>query len=136
MKKTTWFLYLLFLCFNFCFCQDFDEKKVKILFEKFNEQSVTPFNYKTLNTFLKDVKIEELKSGKEIEKEVLFEDFICECKDKLKISYHKESNVFLLYIYEESYTEDLDWCPEHTYQGVFNIENDKVVQVTFKLVAG
>ena len=136
MKKTTCFLFFLFLSLNFCFSQDFDETKTKMLFDKFNEQSVTPFNHKTLNAFLGAIKIEELKSGKEVEQEVLFEDFDCECKDKLKISYYKKDNSFILYIHEESYIEDLDWCPEHTYQGVFEIKNNDIINVKFKLITG
>ena len=34
--------------------------------------------------------------GKEFEKEVLFENFDCECKDMLKISYDKTSKTFIL----------------------------------------
>lgn len=136
MKKTAYFLFFLLLCFNFSFSQNFDEKKTKALYEKFNEQLRTPFKYKTLKTFLKDVLIEDLKSGKVVEKEVLFEDFNCDCTDKLKISYDKKTNVFILFISEKTFDKNLDWCPEHTFLGFFNIEKNEIVAVEFKFIAG
>lgn len=135
MKKTFLFFFFV-LSFNFCLSQDFDETKTKVLFEEFNKLYKTPFDYNTLHTFFKEIKVEELKSGKEVEKEFLFENFDCECKDKLKISYHKESNSFVLNVYEKTFVEDLDWCPEHLYFGTFKIKNNKIIKVTFKQVAG
>lgn len=135
MKKTFLFFFFVF-GFNFCLSQDFDATKTKVLFEEFNKLYKTPFDQNTLNAFFKEIKIENLKSGKEIEKELFFENVETNCKDKLKISYHKESNGFVLNVYEKTFVEDLDWCPEHLYFGTFKIKNNKIIKVTFKQVAG
>ena len=89
-----------------------------------------------MEDFLKDVKIEDLKNGKEFEKEVLFENFDCECKDRLKISYDKSTKVFILQIHEASFVKDLDWCPEHSYIGSFKIKGNKIINIVFNLIAG
>ena len=135
------FYITLFLTFTLLSCnlslgQNFNKSQIKILFEKFNKQTQTPFSYKILEDFLKDIKIEDLKKGKEFEKEVLFENFDCECKDKLEISYDKSTKVFILQIHEASFVKDLDWCPEHSYIGSFEIKENKIVNAEFNLVAG
>ena len=131
-------LFLLFtlLSCNFSSSQNFNKSQIKTLFDSFNKQSQTPFNYKVLEDFLKDVKIEDLKNGKEFEKEVLFENFDCECKDRLKISYDKSTKVFILQIHEASFVKDLDWCPEHSYIGSFKIKGNKIINTVFNLIAG
>jgi len=131
-------LFLLFtlLSCNFSSSQNFNTYQIKTLFDSFNKQSKTPFNYKVLEDFLKDVKIEDLKKGKEFEKEVLFENFDCECKDKLEISYDKSTKFFILKIHEASFVKDLDWCPEHSYIGFFKIKGNKIVNTEFNLIAG
>ncbi|MCU4187886.1 hypothetical protein M9Q43_01760 [Flavobacterium sp. HXWNR29] len=121
---------------NISLSQNFNKSQIKSLFEKFNKQTQTPFSYKILEDFLKDIKIEDLKKGKEFEKEVLFENFDCECKDVMKISFDKTSKTFILKINEASFVQDLDWCPEHTYIGSFKIKEDKIVNTEFNLVAG
>lgn len=135
------FYITLFLTFTLLSCnlslgQNFNKSQIKILFEKFNKQTQTPFSYKILEDFLKDIKIEDLKKGKEFEKEVLFENFDCECKDVMKISYDKTLKTFILKINEASFVKDLDWCPEHSYIGSFEIKENKIVNAVFNLVAG
>ena len=135
------FYITLFLTFTLLSCnlslgQNFNKSQIKILFEKFNKQTQTPFSYKILEDFLKDIKIEDLKKGKEFEKEVLFENFDCECKDVMKISYDKTLKTFILKINEASFVKDLDWCPEHSYIGSFEIKENKIVNTEFNLVAG
>jgi len=135
------FYITLFLTFTLLSCnlslgQNFNKSQIKILFEKFNKQTQTPFSYKILEDFLKDIKIEDLKKGKEFEKEVLFENFDCECKDVMKISYDKTLKTFILKINEASFVNDLDWCPEHSYIGSFEIKENKIVNAEFNLVAG
>lgn len=135
------FYITLFLTFTLLSCnlslgQNFNKSQIKILFEKFNKQTQTPFSYKILEDFLKDIKIEDLKKGKEFEKEVLFENFDCECKDVMKISYDKTLKTFILKINEASFVKDLDWCPEHSYIGSFEIKENKIVNAEFNLVAG
>ena len=132
----TFFLTFTLLSCNLSLGQNFNKSQIKSLFEKFNNQSQTPFSYKILEDFLKDIKIEDLKKGKEFEKEVLFENFDCECKDVMKISFDKTSKTFILKINEASFVQDLDWCPEHTYIGSFKIKEDKIVNTEFNLVAG
>ena len=70
------------------------------------------------------------------EKEVLFENFDCDCKDKMQISYDKSTKVFIIQIYEASFVKDLDWCPEHSYIGYFKIIVDRIVNTKFNLIAG
>lgn len=130
------FLFFALLSCNFSLSQNFNKSQIKILFEKFNKQTQTPFSYKILEDFLKDIKIEDLKKGKEFEKEVLFENFDCECKDVMKISYDKTLKTFILKINEASFVKDLDWCPEHLYIGSFKIKENKIVNTEFNLVAG
>ena len=54
----------------------------------------------------------------------------------LKISYDKTSKTFILKINEASFVKDLDWCPEHSYIGTFEIKEDKIINTEFNLVAG
>ena len=121
---------------NLSLSQNFNKSQIKILFEKFNKQSRTPFSYKILENFLNNIKIEDLKKGKEFEKEIVFENFSCECKDRIKIYYDKSTKVFILQIHETSFVKDLDWCPEHYYIGSFKIKDNKIVNTKFNLIAG
>ncbi|MBP6039872.1 MAG: hypothetical protein KA523_06720 [Flavobacterium sp.] len=89
-----------------------------------------------MDDFLKDIKIEDLKNGKEFEKEVLFENFDCDCKDRIKISYNITYGSFILEVSEATYVKDLDWCPEHSYLGSFKIKENKIVNAKFSLIAG
>lgn len=124
------------LCCNLSLSQNFNKSQIKTLFDSFNKQSKTPFNYKVLDDFLKDIKIEDLKNGKEFEKEVLFENFDCDCKDRIKISYNITYGSFILEVSEATYVKDLDWCPEHSYLGSFKIKENKIVNAKFSLIAG
>ncbi len=54
----------------------------------------------------------------------------------MKISFDKAAKTFILKINEASFVKDLDWCPEHSYIGSFKIENNKIVNTEFNLVAG
>jgi hypothetical protein len=110
--------------------------KTKILFDKFNKQTKTPFSFKVLNDFLLNVKIEELKKGKIFQKEVLFEKFKNDCIDILELSYDEPTKSFILKVNEATFVKELDWCPEHTYLGSFKIINNKIMNTDFKLVAG
>lgn len=132
----TLFLSFTLLSCNLSLSQNFNNSQIKILYKEFNNQSQTPFSHKILENFLKDIEIEDLKKGKEFEKEVLFENFDCECKDVMKISYDKTSKTFILKINEASFVKDLDWCPEHSYVGSFKIKENKIVNTEFNLVAG
>jgi hypothetical protein len=132
---------ILFLSCTLLFCnlslsQNFNKSQIKTLFDSFNKQSKTPFNYKVLDDFLKDIKIEDLKKGKEVEKEVLFENFDCDCKDRIKISYNRTYGAFILEVSEATYVKDLDWCPEHSYIGSFKIKGNKIINIVFNLIAG
>lgn len=42
----------------------------------------------------------------------------------------------MLSVSEKIFVKDLDWCPEHSYLGLFKIKNNKIVSVEFKLIAG
>jgi hypothetical protein len=127
--------FALFYC-NSGSSQNINTSQVKTLFDAFNKQSQTPFSYKVLEDFLKDVNIENIKKGNVFEKEVLFENFDCECKDKMQISYDKSTKVFIVQIYEASFVKDLDWCPEHYYIGTFKIKDNKIFNTKFNLIAG
>ena len=128
-------VFALFYC-NSGFSQNFNKTQIKTLFDTFSKQSQTPFSYKVLENFLKDVNIENLKKGNVFEKEVLFENFDCDCKDKMQISYDKSTKVFIIQIYEAIFVKDLDWCPEHSYIGSFKIIDDRIVNTKFNLIAG
>ncbi len=121
---------------NLSLSQNFNNSQIKILFQKFNKQSRTPFSYKILEDFLKNIKIEDLKKGKAFEKEIVFENFACDCKDRMKIYYDKSTKVFILEIHETSFVKDLDWCPEHSYIGSFKIKDNKIINTEFNLIAG
>ena len=56
------FLSFTLLSFNYSLSQNFNTSQIKTLFDSFNKQSKTPLNYKVLEDFLKDVKIEDLKN--------------------------------------------------------------------------
>lgn len=74
MSRRLMNLFLIFCISTFCTTnvnsQKFDEPKIKSLFNQFNKVSPTPFNYKVLKDFLKNIKIEELKKGKKLKRSV------------------------------------------------------------------
>lgn len=114
----------------------FDQDLNKSLYEKLNSEFEIHFSLKDLNSVLNGVKIGELKKGKEIEKVMLFENFKCDCYDKIKISYSQSENRFILFIYEEAFVEDLDWCPESSYCFSFNLKNNKIIDLRMDFIAG
>ena len=48
----------------------------------------------------------------------------------------KNQDIFILGIYEETYVEDMDWCPESAYQYSFGVKNQKAINVSFEFLAG
>ncbi|WP_320815370.1 hypothetical protein [Flavobacterium sp.] len=114
----------------------FDQDLNKSLYKKLNSEFKIHFSLNNLNSVLNGVKIEELKKGKEIEKEMLFENFKCDCYDKIKISYSQSENRFILFIYEEAFVEDLDWCPESSYYYSFDVKNNKIIDLRMDFIAG
>lgn len=131
---------LLFLIFHLGSCQShkvtFDENLKKELFNKLNAKEKTSFSYKNLSDLLSLTTISGLQQGAIIEKEFLFEDFKCNCNDKMTLSYDKEKELFVLLIYEESYEKGLDWCPESSYSYSFRIVGNKVTAVKKAFIAG
>jgi hypothetical protein len=117
---------------------NFEKASIENLFKelKKNSEFESELSEKILVEFLYKVDISDLKNGKSIEKEFLFEDIKCNCKDKLSISYNKENQRFELNIYEEFFEEDLDWCPESSYLFSFKFENNKISDVKLLNLAG
>lgn len=112
----------------------FDQNLVQQLYNELKSNFEIGFTQKHLNSALIGLKISELKKGKEFEKEMLFENFKCECYDNIKISYSE--NRYRLWIYEEFYEKDLDWCPESNYSYSFTIANDKITDLKLDFMAG
>ena len=54
----------------------------------------------------------------------------------MDLSYDNKQDAFILYIYEETYVEDMDWCPESTYQYSFKIKDQKATSVKLEFLAG
>ena len=65
---------------------------------------------------------------------MLFENFECDCYDRIKISY--SDTRFILWIDEEFYEKDLDWCPESSYSYSFKIEDKKITDLKLDFMAG
>ena len=59
----TFFLSLFLLSCNFSTSQNFNSSQTKILFDEFNRESQTPFSYKTLENFLKDMRARVIKKA-------------------------------------------------------------------------
>ena len=116
--------------FDADFAQDLYEKLIKA-----SEGSVS-FSQQQLIDFLKTASPEELKNGNSYESELLFESIECDCLDRISMSYDENQDVFILGIYEETYVEDMDWCPESTYQYSFGVKNQKAINVSFEFLAG
>ncbi|MDG4716197.1 hypothetical protein [Winogradskyella marincola] len=113
---------------------EFDKNLIEQLHKNLKSNFEIDFELNHLNNALNGIKLSELKSGKVFEKEMLFEDFECECLDKITIS-HSE-NRYLLDIYEEFYEEELDWCPESSYRYSFKIADNKISDLKLDFMAG
>ena len=116
--------------FDADFAQDLYEKLMKA-----SEGSVS-FSQQQLIDFLKTTNPEELKNGNSYESELLFEPIECDCLDRMSLSYDEHQDAFILGIYEETYVEDMDWCPESAYQYSFGVKNQKAINVSFEFLAG
>ena len=116
--------------FDADFSRDLYEKLIKA-----SEGSVN-FSQQPLIDFLKVANPEELKNGNSYESELLFEFIECDCLDQMSLSYDKNQDAFILGIYEETYVEDMDWCPESAYQYSFGVKNQKAINVSFEFLAG
>ncbi|RCL75073.1 MAG: hypothetical protein DBW72_03595 [Flavobacteriales bacterium] len=117
---------------------DFDADFTQDLYEKImkaSEDSVT-FSQQQLIDFLKTANPEEVKNGNSYESELLFESIECDCLDQMSLSYDENQDAFILGIYEETYVEDMDWCPESAYQFSFGVKNQKAINVSFEFLAG
>ena len=117
---------------------DFDADFTQDLYEKImkaSEDSVT-FSQQQLIDFLKTANPEEVKNGNSYESELLFESIECDCLDQMSLSYDENQDAFILGIYEETYLEDMDWCPESAYQFSFGVKNQKAINVSFEFLAG
>jgi hypothetical protein len=112
----------------------FDQNLVEQLYNNLKSNFEIDFKQKHLNNVLDGVKISELNDGKEFEKEMLFENFNCECYDKIRISYSDKR--YILWIYEAFYEKDLDWCPESSYSYSFTIVKDKITDLKLDFMAG
>jgi len=118
--------------------EKFEKDAVGKLFAELKKQNnfESDLTENILFEFLKNVNIVELKNGKEIEREFLFENFKCDCRDKLSITYSKENNRFELKVYESYFEKDLDWCPETSYFFSFQLDKNKIKEVKLDQIAG
>ena len=116
--------------FDADFAQDLYEKLIKA-----SEGSVN-FSQQQLTNFLKAANPGELKNGNSYESELLFESIECDCLDRMSLSYNENQDTFILGIYEQTYVEDMEWCPESTYQYSFGVKNQKAINVSFEFLAG
>ncbi|MDB3905352.1 hypothetical protein N9335_02625 [Crocinitomicaceae bacterium] len=116
----------------------FDSRFVEDLYGKLQASSedAMGFSQQQLIDFLKIADPEELKKGNSYGTELLFESFKCNCLDEISISYDENKDAFILSVYEEAYVEDLDWCPESSYEYSFEIQDQKAENVKFDFLAG
>ena len=137
MKKII--LASLILIFVSCKSEEkFEKDSIKKLYKSLKEHSEFESDLKenSLVQFLHNISIPELKKGRKVESESLFENFKCDCRDKLSISYSKEKELFELKIDESFFEKELDWCPETTYVFSFKMENNKITEVKLHQIAG
>ncbi|MDO6435851.1 hypothetical protein Q4534_00465 [Cyclobacterium sp. 1_MG-2023] len=116
--------------------ETFDDEIITLLYEKLDSGFDIDFKQNHLESILKNLDILSLKEGEEFEKEMLFEDYKCDCLDKIKIYYDKADDRFILWVYEEFYETDLDWCPETSYSYSFQIVNHKITDLKLDFMAG
>jgi len=118
------------IVFDTSFTEDLFAKILKV-----SEGSVS-FSQQQLIDFLKIADPAHLKNGNSYHTELLFESFDCNCMDEMTISYDKKQEAFILYIYEEAFVGDMDWCPESSYQYSFGIKDQKAIDVKLEFLAG
>jgi hypothetical protein len=116
----------------------FDSRFAEDLYGKLEAASEDAVNFsqQQLIDFLKIADPTELKNGNSYQTELLFEPFDCNCMDEITISYDEKQEAFILYIYDEAYVEDMDWCPESSYQYSFGIKDQKAIDVKLEFLAG
>ena len=114
----------------------FDDEIITSLYEKLNSKFDIDFKQNHLESILKNRDILSLKKGEEFEKEMLFEDFKCDCIDKIRISYTGVDDRYTLLIDEEIYVANLDWCPESSYSYSFQVVNNKITDLKLDFMAG
>lgn len=114
----------------------FETSLIESLYGSLKSQFDIDFEKNHLNDLLQNVNIERLKNGLQIEKDFLFENFDCDCFDKMKISYSVKDRRFVLWVYEEYYDKDLDWCPESSFSYSFIIEENKITDLRHDFMAG
>lgn len=114
----------------------FDEEIITALYAELDAEFYIGFKQSHLEILLRNRDMMSLRAGEVFEEELLFEDFECDCLDKMRVSYAKADKRFVLWIYEEIYEADLDWCPESTYSYSFQIENHKVTDLKLDFMAG
>lgn len=138
MKKISFTIVLLILFASCNSSKNFEKSTVKNLYLALKNQQdfKSDLTENTLFEFLKNVNILELENGIEFEKELFFEKCECDCKDKISIKCSKGGKLFELNIYEESFENDLDWCPETSYIFTFQIKNNKIQDFRLKFIAG
>ena len=116
--------------------QKFDQKLIASLYQQLAAKFEIDFSQKHLEIVFLDAEITDLKEGREISKELLFEDFSCNCLDQIKLSFEPENERFVLWVYEEFFEEDLDWCPESSYSYSFQIMNGEIRDLKLDFMAG
>lgn len=116
--------------------ETFDDEIIASLYEKLDSGFEIDFKQPHLESLLRNRDIMSLREGQEFEKEMLFEDFNCDCLDKIRISYSQADDRFNLWIYEEFYTADLDWCPESSFSYSFQIVDHEIIDLKLDFMAG
>lgn len=114
----------------------FDDYLIEELYKNLNDKFKVSFQAEHLHELLDGVAVEDLKSGKIIKKTMLFEHCDCECFDKMKLSYSKLDDKYVLYVYEELYEESLDWCPESSALYSFKLKDNTILELNLDFAAG
>jgi hypothetical protein len=115
----------------------FNHVLVADLYEKLAGESPVSYSREHLALAVQGIGLADLKAGKEVEKEILFEENCnCNCYDKIRIAYDAERQRYVLHIYEEFYEPDMDWCPESSWQYSFNIEDNQIIDLNLDFMAG
>lgn len=116
----------------------FDENEViKLYLEIKNDNNLdSELSEQILLDFFKEVSIFDLKKGKTFEREILFEDYNCDCIDRISILYNKSTSRIELNVYEEFFEKDLDWCPETSFMFSFKLEKNNITDIKLEFIAG
>ena len=118
------------------------EKSTKIIFDadlsenlykemEASSEGVLSFSQQQLSDLLKIADPAELKNGNSYAVELLFEPFECNCLDKMDLSYDNKQDAFILYIYEETYVEDMDTCSIIVFANTFDILVGNAFPISF-----